>query len=261
MLQYTYQLPGNRLYDQWLMELTAVWAEDYVYREANTEQAYLSTFFDNPGLSLNDTAGAHDHGAYLFPFYLARRYSPDLIRRMWVATETTVTPPAAVNSVIEGGFEKQWPEFRAVQLGIARPKTTTSVWDMIPGDVNAPDIPVPGSLDGFPANDFDMSVPTDVRPLAAYYHRFVFRSDEARSGRVPQPLLDELRPRRESAGAGQDRRRVAGGGRLDHRYGDRLWSRRLAQDGWRSWSSSSPTATGRTRTTCSRPSADVAGGD
>ena len=179
-LQFTYQLPGNRLYDRWLMQSTAVWAEDFVYPKTNTEQVFLDAFLDNPGLSLNDTAGGHHFGAYLFPFYLSRTYGPDLIRRMWEATETTGTALEAVNSVIEGGFKQQWPEFARYNWN-RPPQDDYSSWDLIARGVHAPEIPVPGPLDGFPAKDYDRSVPTDLRPLAAYYYHFVFRSDEASS--------------------------------------------------------------------------------
>ncbi len=179
-LQFTYELPGNRQYDRWLMESTAVWAEDYVYPEANTEQFYLAAFLDDPGVSLNDTKAAHHYGAYLFPFYLSHVSTPDVVRSMWVAAESTDSALEAVDTVIEGGFKQQWPEFARYNWN--RPSQDDySSWDLIARGVTAPEIPVPGPLDGFPARDFDRSVSTDLRPLAAYYYHFVFPRDDVSS--------------------------------------------------------------------------------
>ena len=192
-LQFTYELPGNRLYDKWLMESTAVWAEDFVYPEANTEQFYLAAFLDDPGVSLNDIKAAHHYGAYLFPFYLSHVSTPDVVRSMWVMAESTDTVLEAVDTVIEGGFKQQWPEFARYNWN-RPPQDDYSSWDLIARGVTAPEIPVPGPLDGFPAKDFVWTMPTDVRPLAAHYYHFVFPRDDVSSVTFYNPFKTSSDP-------------------------------------------------------------------
>jgi hypothetical protein len=192
-LQFTYELPGNRLYDKWLMESTAVWAEDFVYPQANTEQFYLPAFLEDPGVSLNDTKAAHHYGAYLFPFFLSHAGTPDIVRSMWVAAESTDSALEAVDAVIEGGFRQQWPEFARYNWN-RPPQDDYRSWDLIGRGVTAPDISVPGQLDGFPTTDFVWTMPTDLRPLAAYYYHFVFPRDDVSSVTFYNPFKSNPDP-------------------------------------------------------------------
>jgi hypothetical protein len=205
ILQYTYdvrdfqypQYPHMRWSsDQWLVESTATWAEDYVYPKVNTEQAYLPAFLDYPGLRIIDRhPELHIYGAYIFPFYLTHRYTPDLIRRMWEAMETTKSALEAVNSVIPGGFKQQWPEFARYNWNRV-PQKDYREWDAVERGVYAPAMRVPAPLEDltFGWDDYDVRVPTDIAPLAAAYYHWVFPVEEVRSVVFYNPFRESSDP-------------------------------------------------------------------
>lgn len=103
----------------WLDEATATWAEDFIspspYDTHQDEQRYAGKFLRRSAWPLETRGGQHEHGAYLWPFYLARTYSPELIRTIWDATASKKSL-AAIDGAISGGFLERWPEFAKLNL-------------------------------------------------------------------------------------------------------------------------------------------------
>jgi hypothetical protein len=95
----------------WLDESTANWAIDYVEPKNNDEHNYAGLFLGTPNDPLETTANERAYGAYLFPFYLNRyRGGHQQIGQIWAAT-TTQNSLAAVDGVVQGRFQKAWPDF------------------------------------------------------------------------------------------------------------------------------------------------------
>lgn len=106
---YKYKEPD----DDWWSEATAVWSEDFIYPELNTEHSWLDEFIHHPQTELfSQTSPAnHHYGAYIFPYYLSESTSQDsFMKATWEGCETQ-SCLKAVNAVIDGGYKKQWKEF------------------------------------------------------------------------------------------------------------------------------------------------------
>ncbi|HBQ64922.1 MAG TPA: hypothetical protein DD727_08420 [Clostridiales bacterium] len=56
----------------WLMEATAVWAEDFIYHDSMTEWDYLDAFFDSVHQDLIIANKKHEYGSYLFFYFLSQ---------------------------------------------------------------------------------------------------------------------------------------------------------------------------------------------
>jgi len=70
--------------DIWWMEATAVWMEDEVYDSINDYLQYLTYWFDNPQLSLDDTINLHEYGSSIYAKYLSEhKGGNDIIRQIW----------------------------------------------------------------------------------------------------------------------------------------------------------------------------------
>ena len=162
---------------RWLNEATATWAEDYistvspVYDTADSEQEYAPKFLWRPIWSLESVGESHEYGAYLWPFYLARSYQPELIRTIWEATESKDSL-AAIDGAIPGGLRQQWPEFAKFNLNRV-PVDIYTVWDgLAPGAA----IRNPYDQDVVLPDGGERTVTLDAKAphLAATYYRFVF---------------------------------------------------------------------------------------
>ncbi len=59
---------------QWLMEATAVWSENFIYPNYNTEHEYLPVFFSNLFSPLIKTGGTWEYSSYIL-FFFADQYT------------------------------------------------------------------------------------------------------------------------------------------------------------------------------------------
>jgi hypothetical protein len=96
------------------MEASGAWAENFVYPDANSEHPYGKDVQDSPHYPIDDVSSIANHpcrcyGAYLLPFF-AQQSSPFFMRDIWKAMRTE-NALKAINSVLAGGFDKQWPDF------------------------------------------------------------------------------------------------------------------------------------------------------
>lgn len=177
----------------WLSEASATWAEDFVYPNGNTEQAYAPFFLNAPETPL-DVAGAaaqyHDYGAYLFPFFLAnksgRQSGAGLIAAIWANTEKAgVKSGLHAADAATGGFDTIWPEFALYNWNRV-PVGYYQQWD--------------GLTQSAKARDFDISapgetpLPTDVAHLSARYFSFKFTSDAVRKVIIEHPFASGSEP-------------------------------------------------------------------
>jgi|GEM_PF-3900335 len=70
--QESMQLP-NYVTDEWIWESTAVWSEEYVFPDYNTEHDYDPDYFMELNKDFLDKAENKDYGAYLWWFYLSQK--------------------------------------------------------------------------------------------------------------------------------------------------------------------------------------------
>jgi hypothetical protein len=98
---------------RWLKEATATWAEDFVYKDANSEWGVVSGFLDHPDYSLDANANLHDYGAYLWPYFLTHQLNDNsIIRTMWEKAATEPNSFMAVLNALPTEFQDYyWPIF------------------------------------------------------------------------------------------------------------------------------------------------------
>jgi len=96
----------------WWAESTAVWAEDYIGEEWNTEQDYIPDAFlssQNRLETLTYEGGAHPYGIYIFPFYLSHETGDKIIGDIWNACAGSTALDAVKSKVKE--FDKEFKKF------------------------------------------------------------------------------------------------------------------------------------------------------
>jgi len=100
----------------WIMEASGTWAENFVYPQSNGEHKYANDLQNSPHYSLEDEKPLRPGGtcrcyaAYLLPLFVERTGSSDFMHAMWSRFRSEPTLKA-INSVLGGGWDKQWPEF------------------------------------------------------------------------------------------------------------------------------------------------------
>lgn len=120
-LFHAFQYAFDALEDQWWKEATAVWAQDYVGPQWNTEQRWLRHVFLETAHRMETLTmangreeyfGAHEYGIYLFPYYLSKKQGGDrVIADIWRACEGGTQSLEAIDKVVAGGLDKCFKEF------------------------------------------------------------------------------------------------------------------------------------------------------
>ena len=78
------QLAYDYREDPWLAEGSATWAEDTVFDDVNLNRVYLQhSQLADPLTPLDFGRARHQYGAWLFLRYLAERFGPQFIARVW----------------------------------------------------------------------------------------------------------------------------------------------------------------------------------
>jgi hypothetical protein len=116
----------DSIQDGWLLESSAVWAEERVFPDGNDYLHYLPGFAGTPGIPITDFAGANGlrvYGAGVFQHWLDRgpaNYGPGVVLGAWLASTLTSPPDYAVGAVDRAirdrggrGFAKEFSEFAA----------------------------------------------------------------------------------------------------------------------------------------------------
>jgi len=101
----------HQLNDRWWTEGTAVWSEDFIYPLLNTEQDFVKHFIPLPEEKLYRAGQFHEYGAYLFPFYLGQALGEKIIPKIFRARDSSFSMIEAIDTTVEGGFNKHWREF------------------------------------------------------------------------------------------------------------------------------------------------------
>lgn len=119
-IQFAMPVAGSCARYSWLREMTAQWVQDYVTDPSfgigvtpdDTEFGAAPLFLDYPGTPLDEASPPekHDYGAYLLPFWAARKYGAGVVRTMWDEAARKA-PTEAVDAALPGGFEKLWDDF------------------------------------------------------------------------------------------------------------------------------------------------------
>ena len=119
-IQFAMPVAGSCAQYSWLREMTAEWVQDYVTDPTfgigvtpdDTEFGAAPLFLDYPGTPLDATTppDKHDYGAYLLPFWAARKWGPGVVRTIW-DNAAGLAPTQAVDASLDGGFQKQWDDF------------------------------------------------------------------------------------------------------------------------------------------------------
>jgi hypothetical protein len=174
---------------RWLLDATANWAIDYVYSEpnmkgTNAEHESIPWFLDHPETPLETVNKKHEYGAYLFFFYLHRKFGqPEIIRQVW---ENATKPDSldAVNAAIPGGFKERWHEFALLNLNNP-PRVDYGKWDQISPSIKPK---YEKTLDLTLTGDYEEYLETNVKHLSALYHLLNFPNKENRFISIKNPF-------------------------------------------------------------------------
>jgi len=115
-LFHAFQFNFDTFEDDWWMEATAVWSEDHIGKEWNTERDYLETVFFRPRFrmeSINKCGNLHEYGIYLFPYHMSQEYDDQVIAGIWRGCESNDSLTAIDNAL---GFEDVFKEFALFSL-------------------------------------------------------------------------------------------------------------------------------------------------
>ena len=183
---------------RWLREATATWAEHFAYPQGNSEHRYARDFFATPTRPLHDNDG-HLFGSYLFLFFLQHRgpagtNDPDIVSRIWYATEQFPDPLAAIGHILgPEGFKAVWRDFVAANWNAApqvipagsQPAPIYSAWDGLTTGVRERGGVVPMQVSA-PST----RMPVKLAPLSAVYYVIDFGTAvTARSVRLSHHML------------------------------------------------------------------------
>ncbi|MFH1789682.1 MAG: hypothetical protein ABH832_01290 [bacterium] len=97
--------------ENWWLEATAVWSEDYIYSKLDTEQEYLESFLPKPDIKLTKTGKNHEYGAYLFPFHLTQKFGDAIIKKIFQGGDNGWNAIKSIDKNIDGELKKNWKEF------------------------------------------------------------------------------------------------------------------------------------------------------
>ena len=191
-IQFSYNRKGAcQEYDP-IDEGTATWAEDYVFPKGNSEHEYFR-FFENGDMSL--IGGTY--GTWTFFYFMTHTYGTDLIRALHAGMQSS-GPYDALNSVLPGGFKKQWPEFVRLNWNHHPLEgdsfTDWDGFDWVPGR-GAPDErlhipPIDTETVAIKENgSYQFKMSLDLAPLTRTYYRFEFTTDSnVHSVSIENPL-------------------------------------------------------------------------
>jgi hypothetical protein len=100
-IQFSYTIQSCPKYG-WLKEATATWAEDYVYKDAQSEQDTAKKYLNRASVRLDDQVDMHDYGTYLLPYFLTHTVdtSASVIRLMWENAAGTDNSYKAVDDAV-----------------------------------------------------------------------------------------------------------------------------------------------------------------
>lgn len=186
-LFHAFQFAFNQLKDDWWMEGTAVWAQNYENRGHNLEQDYIPDAY-LPGLNRLETMtnndGLHPYGIYLFPYHLSSEYGDKIIADIWTNCVSEFSLKAIEKSLKGKDFDDCFKEFALHNADVGKHKGyyTDSGGQMrlFPHHKEKKEDIAPGDL---PVLAIDMTIP----PLSAVYYRL---ENKCKPEATPHLLFD-----------------------------------------------------------------------
>lgn len=118
-LFHAFQFNFDVYEDQWWMEATAVWSEDFINDKWNLEWEDLDTVFLKPLFrmeSITKVGGDHEYGIYLFPYYMSQEYGDETIAAIWKNCEQKRGSSSLQAIDDELGFDDIFKEFALFNL-------------------------------------------------------------------------------------------------------------------------------------------------
>jgi hypothetical protein len=83
-IQFASNAKYHSLYMHGIYEMCAVWMEDQVYDSINDYIQYFEDWNYGTHVSIEEADGIHEYSNNIFLRYLSERFSPDIIRDLWV---------------------------------------------------------------------------------------------------------------------------------------------------------------------------------
>lgn len=106
--QFWHGLAYEKPDTMWLMEATATWSEDYVYKGYATEHNYDIDFFPITNIDLMSIKGNHEYGLYLWYFFLEQSSGSQEIMR---ALKDGKTNTIRQGTQARENFNREYREF------------------------------------------------------------------------------------------------------------------------------------------------------
>jgi hypothetical protein len=97
LIQFTY---GYDPEANWFMEQTATWMEGEAYSEINDHFRYLEALTASPNRRLDLSDGAHEYGTWLWPRFLAERWTESCVKDIWTAWSAGETSMLAATDAV-----------------------------------------------------------------------------------------------------------------------------------------------------------------
>ncbi len=174
---------------RWLMESTATWFEDSVFRTTDREHDYAASYLSKPNLSIDSDNGNNtslrNYGGYLFFQYLTRfrGTSPTVVGQIWAATASADQLHALEGALRGAGadLDESWPEFAAYAWNLEAPYDKFDTEDLM---TRTPTVASPRAVSlGIPSTFYEVKHKSDLRlpHLSIRYYPFEFPDTTASS--------------------------------------------------------------------------------
>lgn len=186
-LFHSFQFAFNTEANDWWMEGSATWAENFTEPTWNMEHNWDERAFgpdEHSLISLTSEQNKHEYAAYLFPFYLASKQGDDIVATIWQNCARSGTMDAVEKALGgEEGFEKTFKEFAYMNWS----------QDQDPGVEKYPEAV---KVDDLHAHYFDESMPEklpfdkniDLPSVSAVY--YLFRNEVKDRAALPHVKFD-----------------------------------------------------------------------
>lgn len=201
--QYRYTMTEGEMSYRWLMEATAVWAESYVYPDANSENRYVQPFLDTSYLSIDAMKGSlirfREYGAYLpFSFWTNGGKAPaEMVKNTWKNAATMDSlravdrsyPPPYLDGYprqFTAMFERYWADAMAAVWNRGADGFFFKKDKLDQGAKALSDTPVRVSLGGnldkvYYLKDLDLFRTIELPCLSARFYHFIFTDNAVRT--------------------------------------------------------------------------------
>ncbi|MBN1459170.1 MAG: hypothetical protein JXA57_06520 [Armatimonadetes bacterium] len=114
---HAFQFAYDAHEDKWWQEGTAVWAEDHIGRQWDTEHVHLPQAFDAQShvlITITSDEGLHEYAIYIFPYYLSCTSTDRIIGSVWQGCVDEVKALDAVERILNGSFPEVFKQFALI---------------------------------------------------------------------------------------------------------------------------------------------------